>query len=82
MAESKQKWVSRTGRRVMLARLRCRLGRHNWHRTRNAESGDAYDQCHYCGQLKHVDVIGKSADQVRGVTSFNQGGGFGGFGGF
>ena len=76
MADSKQKWLSSAGRRVMLARLRCRLGRHNWQRIRNAESGDVYDRCHYCRELNHVDV-----DQVRGVTSFNQGGGVGGFGG-
>lgn len=83
MADSKQhKWLSSAGRRVMLARLRCRVGRHNWQRIRNAESGDIYDRCHYCRQLQHVDVIGDSADQVRGVTSFNQSGGIGGLGGF
>jgi hypothetical protein len=58
------------------------VGRHNWQRIRNAESGDIYDRCHYCRQLQHVDVIGDSADQVRGVTSFNQSGGIGGLGGF
>jgi hypothetical protein len=78
MADSKQKWLSRSGRRVMLARLRCRLGRHNWQRLHNPESGDTYDRCHYCRQLKHVEIIGNSSDQIRGVTSFSQGGG-GGF---
>jgi hypothetical protein len=39
MAGSKQMWLSRAGRRVMLARLRCRLGRHNWQRIHNPESG-------------------------------------------
>jgi hypothetical protein len=80
MAASKQKWWrSKADRRIRLAKLRCRLGRHNWQRVRNPESGDSYDRCHYCGRLKHVEVIGNSTDQVRGVTSFG-GGGFGGAG--
>jgi hypothetical protein len=81
MADSKQKWLSSAGRRVMLARLRCRLGRHNWQRIRNGESGDIYDRCHYCRRIKHVDVIGSSTDPIRGVAgvaTFGQGGGGGG----
>ena len=79
MADSKQKWWrSRVDRRIRLAKLRCRLGRHNWQRIHNPESGDTYDRCHYCGQVKHVEIIGNSTDQARGVTSFGQGGGFGG----
>jgi hypothetical protein len=75
MADNMQKWLSRAGRPVMPARLRCRLGRHNGSGSGNPESGDTYDRCHYCRQLKHVETIGNGIDQLRGVTSFSQGGG-------
>jgi hypothetical protein len=51
------------------------IGVSNWQRIRNPESGDTYDRCHHCGQLKHVEVIGNSTDQALGVTSFGGGGG-------
>jgi hypothetical protein len=58
------------------------MSRHNWQRISNLETGDAYDQCHFCGRIRHVDVIGKTTDPTRGVagvTTFGQGG-TGGFG--